>query len=100
MASHENRRWLGSWVGIFTFLGGIGLLIFAFNLAVGIFTRPPSETLNLTPGKTVDFGKTVELFWIVFVRVVMLVLMTAIGGVIASRGIKLYGESAASRSAE
>ena len=87
--------WLGGLVGILTFLGGIGLLLLTFNLAYHMFSVPPSQALGVRQDAPVDFAKTGESFVGVVGRVLLLLVMSAVGSVIANRGIKLYGESRA-----
>ena len=60
-----------------------------------MFSVPPSQALGVRQDAPVDFAKTGESFVGVVGRVLLLLVMSAVGSVIANRGIKLYGESRA-----
>lgn len=91
----ELRRpdWLGGVVGILTFLVGVGLLLVTFQQAYGMFSVEPAQALGIRPGDKVDIGRTGENFVGIVGRVLFLLVMSAVGSVIANRGVKLYAES-------
>lgn len=94
MDSGQRRPdWLGGLVGILTFLIGVGLLLFTFQRAFAMFSIEPAQALGVTPGGKVDLAKTGESFVWVVGRILFLLVMSAVGSVIANRGIKLYAES-------
>jgi uncharacterized membrane protein len=79
-------------VGILIFLGGIALLVFTFSLAYSMFTTPPERALNLPPGEPVDLTQAGTAFVGIIIRVLLLVVMCIAASIIATRGIRLYGE--------
>ncbi len=85
--------WLGGVVGILTFLVGVGLLLLTFQRAYDLFSIEPAKALNLKPNATADLAKTGESFAGILGRILVLLVMSAVGSVIANRGIKLYAES-------
>ena len=93
--SDPSRRsdWAGGIVGILVFFGGIALLLLTFKMAFDMFSVPPSEAIQVNAKAPVELGKTAESFARVVERVLLLLVMSAVGSVIANRGIKLYAES-------
>lgn len=79
-----------SWLGLIVFLIGVGMVIFAFKLAYDLFTVPPSLALDIEFGKPLDINRSIESTYGVLIKVIVLILMTAFGSVVANRGIKLY----------
>jgi len=94
--SGRRPRLTGSVLGILAFLGGIGLVLWAFWLAAQIFTQPPEISLNLKAGEALDFGKVAQSLFQLVAKSLMLIVMAGIGSAIANRGIKLYASSAPS----
>jgi hypothetical protein len=91
-----QRDWLGSLIGLTVFLGGIGLLVLVFRLAYNQFTTPPQVALEIQqPGKPIDLSKTTNAAVTVLLRFLLLLLMAAMGSIIANRGINLYSQSRA-----
>lgn len=84
---------LGGVTGILVFLAGVGLLFLTFWLAFQMFAVPPSEAIKVSSKEPVELGRTAESFAQVLQRILLLLVMSAVGSVIANRGIKLYGES-------
>lgn len=72
------------------FFAGIALVVVAFKLAYDMFVVPPELALNIRAGEPMRLDDSANNMFGVFVRVLMLVLMAAIGSAIANRGIKLY----------
>lgn len=90
----ERRRdGMGSVVGLLVFLTGIALIGLAFFLAHQLFNTPPSESLNLGDGQSLNITRTVQALLGLLARILLLLVMCAGGGVIATRGVKLYASS-------
>lgn len=87
--------WLGGLVGILTFLGGIVLLLLTFRHAFDMFSIPPERALNVDRNTPVDLARTGESFVGIVGRILLLLVMSAVGSIIANRGIRLYAESRA-----
>lgn len=83
----------GGGLGILVFLGGIGLLVLTFSLAYGMFSVPQSQALGIEKDKAVDLAMAGGSFAGLIVRVLLLLVMGAVGSMVANRGIKLYVES-------
>ena len=94
MPNQEGRRWLGSSVGILTFLAGIGMLVGVFLWAKEIFQQPPAQALGLEPGKALEINNAGTQLGGIVLRILLLIVMAIIAGIVANRGIRLYGESA------
>lgn len=86
-----RRDWLGSIIGVLTFLGGVGLLVWTFQIAYGMFGRDPAEALGLAPGKPIDLNQTATVGLAILFRILLLTLMCIVASVVATRGIRLYG---------
>jgi hypothetical protein len=91
--STRRSDWLGGLTGILVFLGGVALLLFTFKLAFDMFSIPPADVLKVSPKDPVNLGQTAESFVQVVQRILLLLVMAAVGSLIANRGIKLYAES-------
>jgi hypothetical protein len=89
----RKSDWTGGITGILVFLGGIVLLLWTFKLAFDMFSIPPNEALQVGNKAPVELGKTAESFVRVVERILLLLVMSAVGSMIANRGIKLYAES-------
>lgn len=81
--------WMGSLIGLATFVAGIGLLAVTFQFAYSMFTVSPEATLGNTSGK-VNLAETGQLFAGMVARILLLLVMSVVGSVIANRGIRLY----------
>jgi hypothetical protein len=90
VANARRPVFAGRVVGILTFLVGIGLLFWTFQLAYHMFTVPQSVALGMKDGQAVDLPKAGEALANVLLRIVLLLVMAIVGSVIANRGIKLY----------
>lgn len=88
----ESRRPLlaGRIVGIVTFLVGVSLLFWTFQLAYQMFSVPQPVQLGMKEGQAVDLPKAGQALVGVFVRILLLLVMAILGSVIANRGVKLY----------
>lgn len=95
MSETPSRRsdWLGGLTGILVFVGGIALLLLTFKLAFDLFSVPPAQAVKVGPKDPVELGRTAESFVQVLQRILLLLVMSVVGSVIANRGIRLYGES-------
>lgn len=86
-----NRpEWMGSILGVATFVLGVALLWMTFQWAYGVLTQTPAQTLGLKDGEAVDLNVAGRNFLGVLVKVMALVLMAGVGATIATRGVKLY----------
>jgi hypothetical protein len=83
----------GAAMGFLTFLGGIGLLAYTFKLAFDLFSVSPEKALNIQGPNGIDLAKSGQSFGWIVVKVVLLLVMAAVGSMIANRGIKLYVSS-------
>ena len=83
---------LGRLVGIFVFLCGVGLLVFVFWMAYSFFYAPLGQLPtapahgSTAPASSQLGSKALALL----ARIGLLVVMTIIGSVMASRGVQLY----------
>lgn len=80
-------------MGLAVFLGGIAIIVWAFQQAYVLFTTPPEAALGVKKGETLDLGRAGQKGIDLLTRCVLLLVMTILGSVIANRGIKLYSES-------
>jgi hypothetical protein len=78
--------WVGSGLGIITFLLGLALLIFTFRNAAAMFSVSARETLGDQKDVT-ELGKS---FGHVLLRIGLLLVMSVVGSLIAGQGIRLY----------
>jgi hypothetical protein len=83
----------GSVLGIITFLAGIALLAMTFKFAIDMFGTDPAALFGLQQGEAIDLGRSVTVLMGIIVRVLLLVVMAIVGGLIASRGIRLYADA-------
>lgn len=86
----DRRDLLGTLVGLLVFLGGIGLLLLTFQLAYHQLGAPPEQTLGLRAGQPLDLPQAGQGLLGFVTRLLLLLVMSVIGGVIANRGLKLY----------
>lgn len=77
-------------IGMLTFFVGIALLLFTFQQAFAMFSVPPEHVVETGPGKTVDLARAGDNLASVFFRILLLLVMSVVGSVIANRGIRLY----------
>lgn len=94
-AEEQRSDWLGGLVGILIFLVGVGLLLLTFKLAFDMFSVRPEVALGVDKKVPVDLARTGESFMGVVARILLLLVMSVVGSVIANRGIRLYAESRA-----
>ena len=86
----DGRDRVGGWLGVLTFLGGIALLLITFKMAYDLFSIPPDQVLKLKPGQELNVNDTGQAAFVLLFRMLMLLVMSIVGSVIANRGIKLY----------
>lgn len=82
-------------LGIIVFLGGIGLVVLSFFYAFQMFRTPTPELLGVEPGSTIELASLGSQAIGVLIRIFLLLLMTALGSVIANRGIRMYASGRA-----
>ena len=88
-----HRDFVGSFVGICVFLGGIGLLLFVFRLALDMFSIPERTALGIEHGKKLDLATAGTSLTSIIIRIMLLMLMALVGSWVANRGISLYTHS-------
>jgi hypothetical protein len=93
----RRRGYWGAVIGISVFLVGVGLVGLTFYLAYGQFTTPPDAVLDKTPDGAIDVGSALALMMLLIFRILLLLVMAALGSIISNRGIKLYGQGHQSR---
>ncbi len=90
MSERNRREGIGLVVGVLTFLGGVALLLFTFQLALVLFSTPPSEALQIQEKTPLDPGKIGQSAVVLLSRIAGILMMCIIGSVISNRGIRLY----------
>ncbi len=87
-----SRKWLqgNSPVGLLVFLCGVILIGFAFKLAYEMFLVPPSVQIGSTPDEPLKIESVIQSMSAIFIKILLLVVMSLIGSLVATRGIKLY----------
>jgi hypothetical protein len=85
---------MGRLIGMLVFLLGVGLLIWVFYIAYGLFTASPATALgmHITGDPKKDPGVTLigtNFGWLLF-RIAFLFIMSLSGSFIAQKGINLY----------
>jgi hypothetical protein len=93
----RRRGYWGAVIGIAVFLAGVGLVGLTFYLAYGQFTTPPDAMLDKTEDGAIDVGSAASLLMILIFKILLLLVMAALGSSISNRGIKLYGQGHQSR---
>jgi len=88
----SQSSWTGGTFGIIVFLAGVALLLETFKLAFDQFSQSPETALRLSPDKPIT-QEAISLFaWLIF-RVLLLLVMSIVGAIVANRGIKMYTDS-------
>ncbi len=85
-----RRDWLGRLLAIVILWLGIGLMLACFWFAYQMFQTPPQQLLNNPETNKPDLNSVVAGIWASLRSILLLVLMTIVGGMIANRGITLY----------
>lgn len=98
MAKREGPTGLaGGLFGILVFLAGVALLALAFQRAFVMFDQNPISIFTDPKQKGVlDLGSVVPKFLGVLVQIMLLLVMSVVGGMVANRGIRLYADARAS----
>lgn len=89
----RQRDWVGSTIGLIVFLGGVALLVLVFRLAYDMFQTPPTVALEIQGGKALDLGKASNSVSAIVQKVILLIIMSIAGSLIANRGILMYARS-------
>jgi hypothetical protein len=82
----------GGLFGILVFLGGVALLLLAFKLAYDMFSVDPVHNFRPKEGEALDLGQVVPSLISVVMKILLLLVMSIVGGMIANRGIRLYAD--------
>jgi heme A synthase len=85
-----SRDWFGRLLSVVVFLTGIGLMLVAFWLAYRMFQTPPQRLFQDTGNQNPNLGAIATGIWAALRGILLLVLMTVVGGMVANRGISLY----------
>lgn len=95
MSDRNNPSGLaGGLFGIVIFLIGVALLGLSFKLAYNLFMVDPATRFQIGgPNQPLDFGKAVPTLLGLLVQVLLLLVMSIVGGMIANRGIRLYADA-------
>ncbi len=88
--SKSRRDVTGTIIGLVVFLVGVGLIVATFASAKEMFAVEPGSAIGINQGETLNINRVTASMAGVLVKIVLLVVMSAIGSVVASRGIKLY----------
>lgn len=91
--THGKREPIGSVLGLFTFLGGISLLLLTFRLAYDMFEVPPRDALQIGQEKVLNPAVVGNSVTVIIVQIVLLLIMGIVGSLIANRGITLFTHS-------
>lgn len=83
-------------LGLLGFFGGLALLVFTFKLAFTMFGSDPYALFGIGKGKVLDLNTAAATLMAVVVKILLLIVMAAVGGVIAKHGIHLYADSRSS----
>lgn len=83
----------GGVFGLLVFLVGVAILGSTFLLARELFTRDPNELLGIQPGQELNLNSAGATLITVVAKVLLLLVMAIIGGMISSRGIRMYSDS-------
>ena len=85
----QRPDYFGCVIGILVFLGGVAVLLGTFRLAYDKFSIPPDQAMKM-PADKVDFNLAGQSFAGLVFQVLLLLVMSMIGSMIANYGIKLY----------
>lgn len=91
----KESDWLGVALGVLTFLLGVGLLVFTFVNAARLYFGP--QTVRIESGTETDIASIGATFSEAFLQIGILVVMSVVGSLIASKGIRLYSASRSRR---
>lgn len=91
--ARERRDYVSTLVGLAVFLGGVALILWAFQMAWQLFNVPPNQALEIGAEKEINLNRTLSAAAGLIVRILLLVVMAGFGSMIANRGIRLYAAS-------
>ena len=80
----------GRIIGLLTFLAGIGLLVFVAVLAYSFFTQTSMVPLPVRDTTTPTATRLGESAIKLFFQIALLIVLTIVGSLLASKGIHLY----------
>ncbi len=83
----KKTDWFGVILGAMVFLAGIGMLVVTFLQARDMFSVPPSQMIKDQSGDVTQIGVN---FGTVLLRIGLLLVMSLVGSVISSKGIRMY----------
>lgn len=87
MSDERKTDWFGVILGAVVFLAGIGMLIVTFIQARDLFSVPPSQIIKEQSGDVTQIGVN---FGTVLLRIGLLLVMSLVGSLISSKGIRMY----------
>ncbi len=79
--------------GLIVFFAGIAMILFAFKLAFDLYSVPPALRVDAVAGRPVDLTRAGESLTQTLIRILVIAIMAAIGGVVANRGISMYAST-------
>lgn len=92
-AGHHND-WPGRIMGFVVFATGICLLLLVFSMAYHLFTAPPDAALGFTitgdPKKDPGAMFIGQRFGFLFIKILLLFVMSAAASLISQKGVNLY----------
>lgn len=91
-----HRDGVSSLLGLLVFLIGVGLVGWTFYQAWLLFGKAPELNLGIAKGKPIDFGVVLINLSQLVIRVLLLIVMAAIGSILANRGVRMYSSSGVS----
>lgn len=94
MGSETRSDILGRVIGMVVFLLGVGLLLWVFYIAYGLFTATPAQAigLNITgdPKRDPGAAQIGSQFGWLLCRIAFLFVMSISGSLVSQKGINLY----------
>jgi hypothetical protein len=90
----ERRLIAGPVFGVLVFLFGVALILLTFGWAYKMYQTPPLMALNVEPDKPINLNNAASALMQALFQVILLIVMAAIGSIIAGRGIKMYSATA------
>jgi hypothetical protein len=90
---NNRREWFGPLLGTVVFLAGTGVICWTLFQTIELLTKAPQINLGMKSGQAIDFNVVLINFVRLVVRILLLIVLTGIGAVLANRGVKLYAAS-------
>lgn len=69
------------------------MILFAFKLAFDLYQVPPAMRIDAVAGRPIDLTRAGETLTQTIIRIVVIAVMAALGGVVANRGISMYAST-------